>query len=564
MNTTKLREAQTLFQQGKIEKAYSLCEQLNRTEPASTELHHLYAMVLTQLGDTASAIKHISLAIELSPHSSSLHNNKGNIYLRCGRVAEASDCYQQAIKLDPDYAPAHNNLGNCFFKRGEQNQAKASYQQALRIEPNFADAHFNYARILIMEDNIDSARYILMHAHELNKQHPAILGQLAEIALLRDEYEDAVEFFSERLKLQPTHADTYHSLGVALYKLGDFESAVDAFTYAIELGTNALDAHFNLANTKIELGEFKDALKYYLRQLEVDATAEAYYNIGVILMAQDHHTDAMSYFTSALEMEPKNLEALQNVAAIYLKQGKVPKAIETYERIIAIDPNNQEIKHIICALSGGKTPERSPNAYVKNLFNHYASYYEKHLQTHLHYDVPDQLTQAIEEETQCGDTESWRILDLGCGTGLVGERIKHLASHLTGVDVSPNMIQQAEKKKVYNDLMIGDINSIFNSQSDMDLVIAGDVFTYIGDLDNIFKQTHQVLNPGGWFAFTAEKTDEQDYTLQRTIRYAHNKHYIEALADKHDFKTERLANIILRRQHGQPVDGYLVILRKTS
>jgi predicted TPR repeat methyltransferase len=558
----KLQEARNLFQQGQVEKAYPLCKELCKEDPQNSAIHHLYSMVLTQLGDINSAMKHISLAIELAPHSPQLHNNRGNIYLRTGKIDEAIHNYEKAIELDNQYAPAHNNLGNCYFKRDELPKAKEYYLRALHLEPTFADAHFNYARLLIVDHNYLSARYVLLHALELNDKHPAVLGQLAELALMDGDYEDAAEYFSERLKIQPTHADTYHSLGIALYKLGDYENAADAFNYSIELGTSAADAHFNLGNAKIELGQFKEALKNYMQQLEIEANAETYYNIGVILMAQDHHSDALQYFKSVLEKDPNNIETLQNVAAIYLKQGKSNEAINTYRHIIELDPKNDEIRHIIHALSGGYTPERSPNAYVKNLFNHYASYYEKHLQTYLHYDVPDQLVRAIEEETQCQAREQWRILDLGCGTGLLGQKIKHLAGHLTGVDISPNMIQQAERKKIYNDLMIGDLNDIFASQADMDLVVAADVFTYIGDLDLVFERTYQVLKNGGLFAFTVEKTSENDYILQKTIRYAHHKKYLEKLAKNHDFLIERISNIHLRRQHGHPIEGYLVILKK--
>jgi predicted TPR repeat methyltransferase len=562
MTSDKLREARNLFQQGQVEKAYAICEQLCREDQGNADVHHLFSMVLAQLGDTGSALKHINAAILINPDSPQLFNNQGNIFLRTGKLTQAISSYEKAIEIDSSYAPAHNNLGNCFFKQNLNEKAKDCYLRAMRIEPLFADAHFNYARLLIVDGNYLSARYVLLHALELNDKHPAVLGQLAELALIDGEYEEAAEYYSERLKIQPTHADTYHSLGIALYKLGDYENAADAFTYSIELGTSSADAHFNLANAKIELGQFKEALKHYMQQLEVEATPETYYNIGVILMAQDHHNDALQYFQSALQKDPNNLETLQNVAAIYLKQGKPSKAITTYEEILDLAPNNDEIRHIISALSGGQTPERSPNAYVKNLFNHYASYYEKHLQTHLHYDVPEQLTRAIEEEAQCGANEDWRVLDLGCGTGLMGEQVKHLASHITGVDVSPGMIQQAERKQIYNDLMIGDLNNIFDSQADMDLVVAADVFTYIGDLATIFANTHTVLKPGGLFAFTVEKTNEDNYVLQKTIRYAHNKHYIEQLAKDNDFTIERFANIHLRRQHGQPVDGYLVVLRK--
>ena len=116
MSQDKLREAKNLFHQGQIEKAYLLCKELCKESPKKADVHHLYSMVLTQLGDIPLALKHISTAIELMPEAAQLHNNKGNIYLRSGSLSEAITCYEQAILLDNQYAPAHNNLGNCFFK----------------------------------------------------------------------------------------------------------------------------------------------------------------------------------------------------------------------------------------------------------------------------------------------------------------------------------------------------------------------------------------------------------------------------------------------------------------
>lgn len=561
MDKTRFREAKNLFQQGQIEKCYAICQELIDASP-HPEVHHLLSMVMTQLGDTEQALKEIDAAISLLPNSSQLHNTQGNIFLRSRQVNQAKDSYLKAIELNADYAPAHNNLGNCHLKLNQFKESKACYLKAIAIEPLFVDAHFNYGRLLLAQRNLPSARYVLLHAYRLNPRHPAVIGQLAEIAIHEGEFDDAIDYCSERLKIQPTHADTYHTLGTALFQQDQFSDAADAFSYSIKLGTRASDAHYNLASAYIEMGDFKSALKHYHQQLEVEAMSDAYYNIGVILMAQDHHNDALSYFQSAAETDPDNTETLLNMGAINLKKGNREEAIKIYQQVLSLEPDNAEITHVLEALIGKNTPEQSPPDYVKNLFNHYANYYDKHLEAHLHYDVPQQLAKAIEEESQCGDTEQWRILDLGCGTGLVGEQLKHLAKQLIGIDISEKMIAHAEKKQIYHDLSIGDITLAFKTHRDIDLVVAGDVFTYIGNLNNIFLGVKVVLKSGALFAFTVEKTNEENYILQKTIRYAHNKHYIETLIEKNDFITERFANITLRRQHGHPIEGYLVILRK--
>lgn len=54
-----------------------------------------------------------------------------------------------------------------------------------------------------------------------------------------------------------------------------------------------------------------------------------------------------------------------------------------------------------------------------------------------------------------------RILDLGCGTGLIGlELAKRGFTNIVGVDISPGMLEQADQKRVYTELVEHDINDI--------------------------------------------------------------------------------------------------------
>lgn len=74
--------------------------------------------------------------------------------------------------------------------------------------------------------------------------------------------------------------------------------------------------------------------------------------------------------------------------------------------------------------------------------------------------------------------QSLDILDLGCGTGLVGSWFKDYARKLVGVDVSPTMLDMATKKGCYHELRRGvsavDTLSLVQSYSTMySTVVAG-------------------------------------------------------------------------------------------
>ena len=103
-----------------------------------------------------------------------------------------------------------------------------------------------------------------------------------------------------------------------------------------------------------------------------------------------------------------------------------------------------------------------------------------------------------------------------------------------------------------------------NSFFEIDLILAADVFTYLGDLNAIFDAAEKALSKNGLFIFTVEKTTEPNFILQPTVRYAHNKAYLESLMTANHFMALRIDNVILRMQKNVPVEGYLVVMKKVD
>ena len=154
-------------------------------------------------------------------------------------------------------------------------------------------------------------------------------------------------------------------------------------------------------------------------------------------------------------------------------------------------------------------------------------------------------------------------MDLGCGTGLMGLYARPYASKLYGIDASQKMLDVATTKKLYDELIQGDIHDVLATYHNLELIIAADVFTYIGNLAAITKVCYDSLSHSGILAFSTEISFEDDYILQPNIRYAHNKKYILACLKQNNYNILSIENTILRFENEQPVEGYLVIARKT-
>ena len=216
-------------------------------------------------------------------------------------------------------------------------------------------------------------------------------------------------------------------------------------------------------------------------------------------------------------------------------------------------------RHQVHARLGLRTP-KPPAAYIRALFDDYADYYDDHLMVELAYAVPNLLRGAVGERL---DGAAPVVVDLGCGTGICGPLFRPIAGTLIGVDLSPEMLDRAERRGIYDQLVEADlVRYMAHIDIRADLCLAGDVFVYIGDLAPAFRAIAPALAPGGYFAFTTEAGAGPDWALQRTGRYAHGRDYIEGLARRTGLAVVTVEAATLRTQSDRPVAGDVWLLRR--
>ena len=555
-------KAEQCHRDGNFSAARTLYESYLKNHSDDADALHAFGVLLAQCQEYPDALKTIETAIAKNSHEATYHNSLGTIYRRLSECDKAIKAYQKAIKIQPNYAIAYNNLGNVFYKQKKMTAAKQAYEKAIALKNNYSDAHVNLGILLTELENDTDAMVHLKKALEINPALFAALNQLSDLYLRHEQYDDAIALLSTSLSQSPKDLELNHRLGIAYFRKKDFDSARIQFEAVLMLDHKHPEVNQYIANTSLELGDHEKALRYYYIQLEKNPWFETYYNIGVILMMKDRLKEALIYFDKAEQMEPNDIATQLNCGNIYLKKNDIDQAIHHYQKANAIKPNDAEIQHILSALTQQIIPDNAPPEYVSHLFDQYAAYYEKHLTDVLKYEVPEKIFKAVQLEYPFLSECRWKIVDLGCGTGLCGALFKSCADQLIGVDLSDHMLQIAAQKNSYDELIEEDIVTALKRFSAVDLILAADVFTYVGDLNPIFSQAVNALQTDGVFVFTVEKTAAENFILQTTIRYAHSKSYLDSLIALYHFEVLRFENIELRKQNNTPVEGYLVLLKK--
>ncbi|THD75920.1 methyltransferase domain-containing protein [Thalassobius vesicularis] len=233
--------------------------------------------------------------------------------------------------------------------------------------------------------------------------------------------------------------------------------------------------------------------------------------------------------------------------------GETDQAMQAFARAQALDPADRLGAGLrLDLLRAVPMAETMPSAFVENLFDQYAPRFERSLVDQLGYCGPDLLAGAL-------NGPLGRVLDLGCGTGLMGQAIAGRATWLEGWDISAGMLDRARGKGLYHQLQKRDLARLEHGPEQWDTILAADVFIYLGALERITAWIAHALAPGGRFAFTAEAGLGDSVTLLSSRRYAHGEDYIRGLMSDAGFGSVRIERAALRQDRGEPVEAFVVV-----
>jgi predicted TPR repeat methyltransferase len=402
--------------------------------------------------------------------------------------------------------------------------------------------------LAIMDPSLEQARQAFVAGNEQFERH---------------DYEAAAGFFEQALRHAPGRPSVLMNLGVSCVQLGRFERADECLRQALAADANQCNAWVAWGITQMALGNWPQALNCHEQARALGAGgAQFCLRWGQCLEHEGRLPQALLAFDQALAHAPDLAEAWSQRAHVHRAMGQTTQAIEGYQRALQLGADPELHRYYLAALSPEQPMVNAPAAYVETLFDQYADDFESHLVGQLGYQGHSELLQHLPVDPAARFGQVW---DLGCGTGLCGPLIRPRSEHLSGVDLSSAMVVKAQSLGVYDSLHAQDLVSFLQqATTKSDLVLAADVFIYVGWLDAVFEALSPCVKPGGWLAFTVEEADPGfEVQLHSSLRYAHALPYLQKLAAEHGWRWAKLHRAPLRLDQAQPLMGAYVYLQKT-
>ncbi|WP_374636150.1 tetratricopeptide repeat protein [Agrobacterium salinitolerans] len=355
---------------------------------------------------------------------------------------------------------------------------------------------------------------------------------LGLIEMAQGRLEAAVETLTAVTKFQPDDATARNNLGIALRKHGRLPEAIAAFENAVACRPTYPNALYNLAVALTDTGNRGSAIEPLRRCLShAPGHAGARFLLGDLLVDAGDHEEATAHLERYLGENPGDVDG----ARMRLAQ-----------------------------MNRGPVPFSAPAAQLDQLYSSRARDWDRAEGYLAHRHVGDALARLLPRHGN-------RILDIGCGTGLVGGLLRDRAAHLAGIDLSEAMLSVARQKSLYDTLVRDDLASFLSATALLfDAVAAAAVLIHFGDLATILPSVANILDPGGLFAFTVYPNDKGDRLgfgpcinpeLAKAGCFSHGSAYIEAIAERSGFKLLEQGEVVHEFSEGHIEMGLLTVLQ---
>ena len=133
------------------------------------------------------------------------------------------------------------------------------------------------------------------------------------------------------------------------------------------------------------------------------------------------------------------------------------------------------------------------------------------------------------------------MIDIGCGTGLVGEQLKALGfKNFDGIDISEKMLEFA-KTRGYRKLQLGSLTKKLPiNDSVYDVTFCVGVFTHGHVKSDRISELIRITKPGGLICFTVNEGVFEEYGFKDTIvEYEKKKNWEILFLGKDDYMTKK-------------------------
>jgi tetratricopeptide (TPR) repeat protein len=340
--------------------------------------------------DSDTAMQIYLEGLKYKPEDGNLLLALAVLYEKRGESDKSRECYEKLLKLKPNSPEYYLKIAKSQEKEGLYEKALETYREAAKHFPTSKEVNISTIRILLRlgrfpESEVEFEKLVALYPDDIGMKigylellningkydraiefggkllgespSPELLQEMSVAFAGKKEYGKAAEYFEQAMKkAEGILPADYLRLGMLYRKAGDEAKAKDSFEKgkavlekAAAEGDEKYKALYGLATIYEYLGDKAKAGEYYQKAAdELKATVEKTPDdVSLIISYADllqkvgKPEEAEKYYIIAIEKDPNDASALNNLAYMWIEKGeKLDKALEYVKRALEIDPGN--------------------------------------------------------------------------------------------------------------------------------------------------------------------------------------------------------------------------------
>jgi len=272
--------------------------------------------------------------------------------------------------------------GNKLFKNYEYDLALNDAAKAFRLDSNNFEARLLYAEVLNNREtrSVEDVQIAQNHYKWTLKKDAKNLRALIGLAATynyQQDFENTFKYINRALRIDPKYRDAYVLKGTTYRQMGNMDLAkssyetaiqqdpkffeayfllgtiyqsegsslcIEYFATALELRPDILEVKYQLAFSKEQFGNLESAKELY-REMAADTVdfyvSRGLFHQGYIKQFVDNKKDldsAMYFYKSAIETEPRYVEAWHNMGLCHAEKGNKEKALKSFSNALKYNP----------------------------------------------------------------------------------------------------------------------------------------------------------------------------------------------------------------------------------
>lgn len=258
------------------------------------------------------------------------------------------------------------------------------------------------------------------------------------------------------------------------------------------------------------------------------------YALGMELYNQGRLFDASLRFRIAAFFKKNDPWVFYRLGTAQILRGKIPDGMRHLRKALALNPDFAEARYMLAVEGEPFNVDEIPLSMLLEHFGSVAEFFDSDLRKN-NFPGNQAIFETVRDYAGAWGEKKPRVLDLGCGTGVMGLLLRDISSSITGVDACEAMLkmistQEAGGEQLYDHLYLKEITEFLKGDhGKFDVIVAAHVMYNKGNLAEFFWLVSKALAPGGAFVFNTDKNDTgKDYSLlPGEGRFAHSISYIE-------------------------------------